>query len=249
VRSLGQASVPGREAAIAAQPTVQLLRQFAVNTPELGKNLAIVLEHLDDRRYSVENDPRSPGGQGYTGLEALLTYVFDQSMAINIHDANSYILKVALFADKDCLPYSNARAALEHPHCSAALGPHQPGINEPPLNLDDNGPASRSRRKQSKQDVAAPQTQELPTSGGGNSGSGGGSNGGGGGSGGTPKPPIDVNKTLDQILGGGTPKINPKLPPAAQVPTAPNLQVPGGGSGGGNSGDSGQKLLDYLLGP
>ena len=33
-------------------------------TPELGKNLAIILEHLDDRKYAVEKDPRSPGRPG-----------------------------------------------------------------------------------------------------------------------------------------------------------------------------------------
>ena len=33
-------------------------------TPELAKNLAIILEHLDDRKHAVEKDPRSPGRPG-----------------------------------------------------------------------------------------------------------------------------------------------------------------------------------------
>jgi virulence factor Mce-like protein len=240
VRSLGQASQTGREAVTAAQPTVSLLRQFATSTPELGKNLAIVLEHLDNRQYAVENDPRSPGGQGYTGLEALLSYVFDQALSINIHDGNSYILKVALFADKDCLAYANGQAAKSNPKCSAALGPNQPGINQPPYNLNDDGAASRTRRHRSSSKTTDAQPQQQDTSaGGGSGGSGGGSDGGSGG--GTTKPPIDVGKTLDGILGGGA----PKLPPAAQIPTSPDLKVPGPSTGG----DSGQKLLDYLLGP
>ena len=69
----------------------------AKHAPELANNLAIVLEHLDDRKRAVEKDPRSPGGKGYTGFEALLQYVFDQSQAINIFDANGYMLKVDLF--------------------------------------------------------------------------------------------------------------------------------------------------------
>lgn len=239
VRSLGKASQTGREAVTAAQPTVSLLRQFASSSPELGKNLAIVLEHLDNRQFAVENDPRSPGGQGYTGLEALLSYVFDQALSINIHDANSYILKVALFADHDCLPYANGQAAKDHPKCSAALGPNQPGINQPPYNLNDDGAASRTRRHRSSSKTADDQPQQQDTSGGGG-GSGGGSDGGSGG-GKTPKPPIDVGKTLEGILGGGT----PQLPPVSQV--APDLKIPGPSTGGG--GDSGQKLLDYLLGP
>ena len=62
---------------------------------------------LDDRNHAVEKDPRSPGGQGYTGFEALLQYVFDQTQAINIFDENGYMLKVNLFAS-ECSDYQNA---------------------------------------------------------------------------------------------------------------------------------------------
>ena len=64
------------------------------SSPELASNAAIVLTDLDDRKRATEKDPRSPGGQGYTGFEAVLQYVFDQAMAINIYDANGYMLKV-----------------------------------------------------------------------------------------------------------------------------------------------------------
>ena len=57
-----------------AGPVVSQLNTFSTQTPELAKNLAIVLQHLDSRNHAVEKDPRSPGGQGYTGLEALLEY-------------------------------------------------------------------------------------------------------------------------------------------------------------------------------
>jgi virulence factor Mce-like protein len=95
LRALGQASVPGRTAAIAARPTVADLAKFTGPSPcipnsvtqnclpELAQNLRIVLQDLDNRGRAVEADSRSPGGKGYTGLEALLQYVFNQALAIN----------------------------------------------------------------------------------------------------------------------------------------------------------------------
>ncbi len=54
------------------------------HVPELAQNLAIVLHDLDSRSRAVERDPRSPaGGAGYTGLEALLEYVFNVTLAVN----------------------------------------------------------------------------------------------------------------------------------------------------------------------
>ena len=47
----------------------------------LAQNLAIVLHSLDDRARAVESNPTSPGGKGYTGLEAMLQYVFNRSEA------------------------------------------------------------------------------------------------------------------------------------------------------------------------
>ena len=87
---------------------------------------------------AVEKDPRSPGGQGYTGFEALLQYVYDQSMAINAFDSNGYMLKVNLFAS-ECSDYQNLQSLKEklkkdpgfYARCAAILGPHQPGITQP----------------------------------------------------------------------------------------------------------------------
>ncbi len=99
--------------------------------PEAAQNLAITLEHLDDPKYAVEKDPRSPrGGQGYTGLEAFLRYLFAQSLAINLYDGNNYMLKVALFLDNNCAPYRDAAAVRGNQalaYCRAILGPNQPG--------------------------------------------------------------------------------------------------------------------------
>jgi ABC-type transporter Mla subunit MlaD len=141
LRSLGQASVTGKQAVKAATPTVKDLNTFAKPTPELAKNLAIVLHDLDDRGRAVEQDPRSPGGKGYTGLEALLQYVFNQAVAINAFGPLGHLLTVDAFASPTCSPYATQQtiaSSLSNPlvgtagtrNCYAWLGPNQPGINE-----------------------------------------------------------------------------------------------------------------------
>jgi virulence factor Mce-like protein len=137
-KALGSAAVTGRKAVRVAKPAVTQLRRFARGTPELGKNLAIVLQHLDDPKYAVEDDPRAAKSTGramptgYTGLEALLMYLYDQTMATNIYDQNSHILKIGLIPllVNDCADYADvARAKAVGNHCAATLGPNQPGIN------------------------------------------------------------------------------------------------------------------------
>jgi virulence factor Mce-like protein len=242
-RSLGEASVVGRQAAQAAKPTVAELRRFARHTPELGKNLAIVLEDLYDRNRAVEKDPRSPGGQGWNGLEAILGYVFWQSQAINIFDRNGYILKVALY-DTDCGAYTNAESVKANPEkakrCASALGATQPGINAPDTSLPPGHtkPAATPRAAKARQDAkvldgaqnaagppaapgaappAAAPKQEKP------------------------KVPIDLSRTIDKVLGD----LNlPALPNIGVTPT--NQTLPNGTPQA--SGQTASELLDYLLG-
>ncbi len=138
IKTLGQASVTGTAAVKAAAPTVHLLNQFAGPTPELSQNLAIVLHDLDDRGRAVERDSRSPGGKGYTGLEALLQYVFNQTLAINTFGPFGHLLAVDSFVNPMCSPYATpATIALSlkqygpsYRQCYAWLGPSQPGVNE-----------------------------------------------------------------------------------------------------------------------
>jgi hypothetical protein len=138
IKSLGKASVTGKSAVQAAGPTVHALNQFAKPTPELSQNLAIVLHDLDDRGRAVEADSRSPGGKGYTGLEALLQYVFNQTLAINTFGPFGHLLAVDSFVDPKCSPYATpATIALSlkqfgssYRQCYAWLGPSQPGVNE-----------------------------------------------------------------------------------------------------------------------
>ena len=108
IRSLGDAAVPGRQAVRAARPQVRELRRFARRTPDLGRNLRILLEDFDDPARAVERDPRSPGGRGYSGTQALLRYVFSQSQTINAFDELGYIVRTAVHTDK-CSPVRGCR--------------------------------------------------------------------------------------------------------------------------------------------
>jgi virulence factor Mce-like protein len=137
IKSLGQASVTGHQAVVAAGPTVSILNQFAQPTPELAQNLSIVLHDLDTQSKAVEPDPRSPGGKGYSGLQALLQYAFEQTNAIDYFGQFGHILAVDAFVN-DCAPYetpATVKASLQaygssFRQCYSWLGPNQPGINE-----------------------------------------------------------------------------------------------------------------------
>ncbi len=127
VRALGRASVTGTTAVKDASGFVKSLRTVAATTKEPVKNLRFVLEHLDDRKNAVEKNPASPGGAGFTGLEAFTQYFFEQSQAINLFDKDrGYTLKLNALVN-ECNNYTNGSTALANPErtkrCSGALGP------------------------------------------------------------------------------------------------------------------------------
>ena len=138
ITSLGQASVTGKAAVTAATPTVKDLNAFAKPTPELASNLAIVLKDLDDPSRAVERDPRSPGGNGFTGLQALLGYAFNQTLAINTFGPQGHVLAVDAFVSAMCSNYATpATIAVaiktfgpQYRQCYSWLGKSQPGVNE-----------------------------------------------------------------------------------------------------------------------
>jgi virulence factor Mce-like protein len=138
LKSLGQASVTGKQAVQAATPTVALLNKFAKPVPELAQNLAIVLADLDNRDRAVEPDSRSPGGKGFTGLEALLQYAFNQEQTINTFGPFGHMLAVDAFVNQMCSPYATPgtiAANLKqygpaYRQCYSWLGPNQQGVNE-----------------------------------------------------------------------------------------------------------------------
>jgi ABC-type transporter Mla subunit MlaD len=240
LRSLGEAAKQGAPAMKAARPLVAELGRFSEKTPELAKNLRITLSDLDDRGRAIEKDPRSPGGQGYTGFEALLQYVFDQAMAINIYDDHGYMLK-ANISHTECSNYQNADSLkakmAEDPdfykRCASILGPSQLGILQP----DPTKPAGTAKRtkrgskhKRKRGDgkpADAPKADEAPRDNG-------------------VRPPIDLGQTIDDLLKG-------KLPDLGSLPQVPGLDgvtgAVGGLSGTTDPRAAQQALLDYLLSP
>lgn len=134
IRALGDAAPVGREAVRAALPNTRELRRYAQPTTDLAPNLRITLEDFADPENAVEADPRSPGGDGYSGLEAVLRYIFSQSLTINGFDEFGHMVRAAVFTD-DCSAYMDAERAKAEPElverCNSWLGPNQPGINQP----------------------------------------------------------------------------------------------------------------------
>jgi virulence factor Mce-like protein len=255
-RSLGKASKTGDRAVRAAPPVIAQLGAFSSGTPELSKNLSIVLQHLDDRKYAVEKDPRSPGGQGYTGLEALMSYVYDQTTSTSIFDQNNHILKVGAFVSP-CANYANEETLKKDPgldaQCASRLGPIQPGLNYPDV-------TKRATPEQAKERAARKRADGNP---------------------GLPLPEVPAPVDAPAPSAPATPS-TPSVPsvPSVPTPTVPTPPLPGlppvdlpplPGTGGGNDRGGGTttplpplpklgaktsndpqaqaRLLDYLLAP
>jgi hypothetical protein len=167
LRPLGKASVVGKAAVQAAAPTIRDLNRATGSStcqshdlsldarghaygglnssfnqtclPELAQNLAIVLNDLDNQNRAVEPDSRSPGGIGFSGLQALLWYTFVQPLSINTYTQFGHILNVNGYVDPRCSPYATPQsianglktAGPSYRQCYAWYGPNQPGVNEP----------------------------------------------------------------------------------------------------------------------
>jgi virulence factor Mce-like protein len=268
LRALGQAGQVGSQAAKAATPTVAQLNEFAKGAPELGKNLAIVLEHLDNRKNTVEYDKRAAAQQGvaqpsgYSGLEGLLQYVFDQATSTNIYDQSTHILAVMADDGGQCKTYKDYVTVRDNAplkaYCQAKTGPNAPGVDTadvsagdaPPRNIrykDPGAPANSRNEPRSvppaKRDENAPQAPQAPAAPSAPS---------------TPKPELPKPPTVptpppvkvpdpSQILPGAPPP--PPVPPA-KVPDPTGGKVgPPPGLGTSSSDNRGQRqVLDYLMG-
>lgn len=168
LRTLADAAQTGDRAVRDALPVVSQLNDFSRNTPELANNLAIVLKDLDNRKRTVENDKRASiqqgvsGPSGYSGFEALLQYVYDQTLSINVFDSHGYVLKANLFQN-NCSDYQNADSLKKkmaadpkfYASCASRLGPSQQGILQPDPTLPsatrrasiDSGATQTTRRR------------------------------------------------------------------------------------------------------
>jgi ABC-type transporter Mla subunit MlaD len=130
VTALGRAAKTGRTAARDAKPALLELGKASADAPELAKNAAIIFEHLDNRDTAAETDKRSPGGKGYTGIEGLIQFIYNQSQAVNTFNADNYFLKVNLIDTGECGNYADAKKALTTKECWAWLGPNLPGLTD-----------------------------------------------------------------------------------------------------------------------
>ena len=237
LRSLGRTGRVGRPIVRRARGLAKEVRLYANDTlTETSRNESLLLGHLENRDNAVEKDPRSPGGEGYTGIEAVLTYVFDQTLAINLHDGESHYLKVAPF-EGECAPYADIKAAKENgERCGRALGPNRIGFEVP----DPTAPADWDRDDHGREELdgntrrargAQPRTRDgrpalrmpkaddvLPAPGGGGRRE--------------PEPPAATK----------LPEIDTRLPGAPAVPNLSTPETPA------TQRPSQEGLLDFLLG-
>ena len=109
VVALGRAAVPGRRALAKGRDEINDLAKAGRKAPATSEILGDLLADLDDPRRAVEEDARAARScndksrpcyatgreapTGFTGLEALLTYVYYQSGAINQFDSFGHFLQ------------------------------------------------------------------------------------------------------------------------------------------------------------
>jgi ABC-type transporter Mla subunit MlaD len=275
LKSLGQASVTGRAAVIAARPTVAHLNQFAKPAPELAQNLAIVLHDLDDRSRAVEADARSPGGKGFTGLESILQYIFNQVLAVDYFGPFGHWLALDLNISAMCTPYATPGTiaaqikmyGAAYRQCYTWTGPSQPGVNEtdpsnPSACVPDPGGAPLGQlgptTSACKLSATARRTTLVNTTlkpahtsatGGGGATSRIPSNAPGGSSagGGGSGPALDLHQTITSLLGAlGASTATPAT--TQKVGTVIHGQQ-ASSSGGAQPLNQAQQLLSYLLSP
>jgi virulence factor Mce-like protein len=276
LKSLGQASVTGRAAVIAARPTVKHLNAFAKPTPELAQNLAIVLHDLDNRQRAVEKDPRSPGGQGYTGLESLLQYVFNQVLAIDYFTPFGHTLALDLEVNAMCTPYATPATismnmklnGAAYRQCYDWLGPNQPGVNEkdpsnPNACVPDPGgappgksgpPANACKLSEAVRSSSSPKSAHNSKSSQtvsvpsstSNPASSAGGSSGGSGGG---VAGINLKQTVTGIVGALTGSGSQRKSTPRPAPSSSPSSPTSGSSSSGSGGNAVQNLLNYLLSP
>ncbi len=158
IRALGEAAVVGQKALSESAEEIRELRELSEDAPRLAKPLRQFLQTIDDRERSVDDDPlhqqlappapdktAAQEGEGFTGMEALLNYVYWQTLGINGFDQVSHFLRIVLLRN-DCSGYQNAPTEQLIEACSTGVGPYQPcveaqvpGKAEGPTSLIHNG--------------------------------------------------------------------------------------------------------------
>jgi phospholipid/cholesterol/gamma-HCH transport system substrate-binding protein len=240
--ALGRASVTGNQAVVAAKPTIAQLATFARGAPELAQNLSIVLQHLDNPAYGADRDPRAvpqhpvTHSNTYTGLEALLQYVFDQANNTNGFSHDGHQLALATIVDPTtCSPYADAAAARKYPQCRSWLGPTQPGVTTPdPTTMVAKASRASAASHSASAARARATAAQRPTA--------------------TSAAAAGQTCVVGICLPTSTPRTS--VPSAASSLSAPSASSPAAGAGGptvagpsAGTPQPSQELLSYLLGP
>ena len=164
-RALGEASVTGRRALAASRDEVDQLRLVARDAPGTAEPLRQLLQSIDDRSRSIEEDPLARqtappapdktayrDGQGFTGMEALWNYLYYQALGTNAFDDVSHLLRIVAI-QSPCAPYNPKPTEKQIKECASWLGPSQPGVNEPD---STDGPALGMSRAATPESAAPP---------------------------------------------------------------------------------------------
>ena len=139
-RALGEMAVVGRRALAESKEEIAELRELSEDAGRLAKPLRQFLQTIDNRKRSVENDPlhkelappapdktAAQDGEGFTGMEALMNYVYWQVLGVNGFDQVSHFLRIVVLRN-DCSTYQNNPTVDLIERCSTGVGPYQPCI-------------------------------------------------------------------------------------------------------------------------
>jgi virulence factor Mce-like protein len=162
-RSLGRTADVGTSAFRESAEEITQLRKLAAGAPALGKPLRQFLQQSDSAARAVDGDPRAEESappapdknsnspkkrRGFTTMEALLNYLYWQTLAINEFDGISHVLRTANFITSCTGPQNDLRGpemggtqaqADLRKTCNSFIGPYQPGVLHPDPTDPDGG--------------------------------------------------------------------------------------------------------------
>ncbi|HEX8741851.1 MAG TPA: MlaD family protein [Thermoleophilaceae bacterium] len=251
-RSLGETADIGTRAFRESREEIDELRKLASGATQLGKPLRQFLQQSDNRARAVDKDPRaaesappapdknsnSPNKRaGFTTMEALLNYIYWQTLAINQFDEISHVLRTANFITA-CTGVQNdlrgpemggseEQEALREGGCKSYLGPYQPGILHPDPTDPDGGRIGFGQGEgQTSGAKSIPLEKTLP------------------------KKPGERRSTGEPAALPLPGQFDPSVPHVTLPPAIQEL-VDGARRGGANApaGADAEQLLDFLLGP
>ena len=227
IKSLGDASVVGRDALVKSKPIIQDLGTFTTSAKPLSRNLASLLTSV----------------QQTGGIERLMDYLFYQVAAINGFDSFGHYLRAGLIVNLcstyatsakksvDCTANFQKRADASSARSAARAANADDARLSPALVREDavlrgQDPAKAGRHRSSRHRSAKRKTARRTSH----------------------RPPLALPPALLPGSGagggnqaaGGSPQ--PQSSPPGSQEQAPSQSSSGGGS------DPAQSLLDYLLG-